>query len=389
VFLFSLPVRSELDSIATKQGYISQALTARHVDVVWISMEGHDIATSFGNITVDRIETRFKGRLGTLLEINKFLRYCVSNRVSCVYWDDWAFWRHNGQRRVTLQLCLRILRIKHVQDERDPLVDFDLAEGYIKKGSRKYIKLSRNESVSHRLADLTILPSAAYQETFVRRGLSPSKVFGTFRGIDRRLFNPSVNGSRVRERLNLSDRFVIGFISHFNGWRLIEEVVIPLIETTRTRIPNAFFLVAGSGELKGRLREVCGRYPQSALLIDFIPYQEVPEYLAACDVTLSPLEISFEHPLNTISLKTIESLMIGRPVVATRNLPSDMDFRGLKGVVWVGSDLEGFQDAIAKIAANPSYYLAPAREQAMEMERFSTASTIPVIADKVIEVCGG
>jgi len=389
VFLFSRSVHSELDSIAIKQSHISKALKARGVDVVWVNIEGRKITTSFENISVSRIETRFKGLLGTLLEIGKFLRYCVSTRVDCVYWDDWSFWRARTHARVALQLCLKILRIKHVQDERDPLVDWSLAELSMKTGSSKDLKFLRNESVSHRLADLILLPSAVYAERFVRRGVSRRRVFGTFRGIDRRLFNPEVNGSRVREKLNLSDRFVIGFIGHFNRFRLIEEVIIPLIETTKIRTPNAFFLIAGSGDLEERLREVCGRYPQSALLIEYIPYQEVPEYLAACDITLSPLEISFELSLNATSLKIIESLMIGRPVVATRNRASDVDFRGLKGVIWVGSDLKSFQDAIVKIAANPSYYSGLAREQAMEMERFSTDSTIPIIVDKVIEVCGG
>jgi glycosyltransferase involved in cell wall biosynthesis len=388
-FLFSRPVHSEFDSIAIKQSHIARALRAKGVDVVWVSIEGHKITTSIENISVCRIETRFGGRLRILVEIGKLLMYCISTRVDCVYWDDWSFWRYMGARRVVLQLCLRILRIKHVQDERDPLVDFSLAERNMETGSRRYIKLQRNESLSHRLADLILLPSAAYAESYVRRGVSRNRVFGGFRGIDSKLFNPGVTGLRVREALNLSNRFVIGFVAHFNRYRLIEEVIIPLIETTEDRIPNCCFLIAGFGDLEERLREICDRHSQTSLFIEYIPYQEVPEYLAACDMTLSPLDVRFEHSLNAISLKIVESLMVGRPVVATRNLTSDADFRGLKGVVWVGSDLKSFQDAIAKVAANASYYSVLAQVQATNMGPFSTKSTIPLIVDKIIEACGG
>jgi glycosyltransferase involved in cell wall biosynthesis len=374
---------------ASKQYYVSLALSAKNIDVVWVSMEGQLVATSSGKIPVHRIQTRFRGSLGALLKIGKFLQYCLSAGIRCVYWDDWAFWRENARGRVALQFCLRVLRIKNVQDARDPVVYWELAEGRIDAGSRRFTRLMRYETMSNRLADLILLPSAAYAEAFVERGFSPSKVYGTFRGIDRNLFNPEVNGDLVREKLNLSGKFVIGFVSHFNRYRLIEEVVIPLIERTRDRIPNVFFVAAGFGELEERLREVCGRFSESAVLLEFIPNQQVPKYLAACDVTLSPLDTRFDHCANTVSLKIIESLMLGKPVVATRNRTTGIDFKGLRGVVWVGTDLESFQDALAEVASNFSHYSAIAKEQAMEMEQLSTETAIPAIADKVIEVCCG
>ena len=388
-FVFSAVIPSEMSPYATKQYYVSLALRAKNVDVVWVSMGGQLVATSSGKIPVHRIQTRFRGSLGALLKISKFLHYCLSTGIRCVYWDDWAFWRSNAKGRVALQFCLRVLRTKNVQDARDPVVYWELAEGRIDAGSRRFTRLTRYETMSNRLADLILLPSAAYAEAFVQRGLSPSKVYGTFRGIDRSLFNPEVNGDLVREKLNLSGRFVVGFVTHFNRYRLIEEVVIPLIERTRASIPNVFFVTAGSGELKERLSEVCSRFSESAVLLDFIPNHEVPKYLAACDVTLSPLDTRFDHCANTVSLKIVESLMLGKPVVATRNRTSGIDFKDLRGVVWVGTDLKSFQDALAEIASNYPHYSAIARGQAMEMEQLSTETAIPLIADKVIEVCCG
>jgi len=45
-------------------------------------------------------------------------------------------------------------------------------------------------------------------------------------------------------------------------------------------------------------------------------------------------------------LKIAEALAVGRPVVATRTFTSFVDFKDLRGVVWVGSTYEEFLNGI-------------------------------------------
>jgi glycosyltransferase involved in cell wall biosynthesis len=215
------------------------------------------------------------------------------------------------------------------------------------------------------------------------------KLFGIFRGVDGTLFNSKVTGKRVRDRLQLQGKFVIGYFGHFDKFRLINEVVIPLIKRTREKIPEAYFLIAGRGEpaLEAHFRMLSKSRSELMLLLDFVPPEDVPEYLAACDVTISPLDSKFKHSQNSAPLKVVESIALGRPIVATRTKSTHTDFADLKGVIWVGTDFQEFLDALTRVAEDYPYYSSQAARQAQDMEKYRPETTTRKITDHIVKVC--
>jgi glycosyltransferase involved in cell wall biosynthesis len=171
-------------------------------------------------------------------------------------------------------------------------------------------------------------------------------------------------------------------------YRRIREVIIPCIETLSRDIPNVHFVIAGRGELRNDfVRARQGEYGMYFTLLDFIPNHELPAYYAACDMTISPLDTQYVHTRNTISTKVIESIAVGKPIVATRTRAISYDYRDLKGVLWTGDDLRSFHHSIVEMYENCEFYTQQARIQSDEMGRFLKEFTSSEIVNAMAKVC--
>ena len=240
--------------------------------------------------------------------------------------------------------------------------------------------------LAYRLTDLAIFPSEIYANEFRRRGLPAKSSLGAIRGIDDQRFNPQVDGSKVRSNLGLQDKFVVGWFGMMLPYRQLEEVVIPLIERGRDFIPDVHFLIGGSGELRGAFSRLQDSGPDLGMtVLDSVPYARLPEHLAACDVLLCPLNT--EHLLASLTspLKILESLSVGRPIIATETKVSKGDYRDLVGVVWTGPDYASFREALIEVHRRYDFYRDLAFKQAQDFDRYALKSTISKIANAIEE----
>ena len=335
---------------------------------------------SINYVNISTPPLRFVSIILTLLKLTIF---CVKRRVSFVYVDEWLLFHGGPERILLLQLLLRVVKVKFVLDQRDPLLDFLVASKGIETGKSKRIRWLY--LLIYRLADLTILPSSTYRDDIVAQGISSKKVLGIFRGIDLGNFNTSADGDSVRQSLGMERKFVVGWFGIMHRFRLIREVIVPLIENAET-IPNAHFLIGGEGPLKDEFLKLKKNRPELPFtLVDFIPYRDLAKYIAACDVLLCPVDTRYRLTRLTLFLKVVESLATGRPVIVTRTPASLNTYGDLKGIIWVDEKLESFQKVLHNFRKEHSSYQQVATKQAQGLGGLSIAESIPRIVDRILK----
>jgi glycosyltransferase involved in cell wall biosynthesis len=153
-------------------------------------------------------------------------------------------------------------------------------------------------------------------------------------GVDKIRFNPKVDGTSIRRELKIGENeiviFFMGWLYRFSGLQEVIETVLKSNSSTR-------LLILGKGELQEEIKEISAKsHRNSVTIIDWVPYDEVPRYIAAADVCILPSH-SNEIMRNIVPIKLYEYLACGKPVISTK-LPGVMNqFGRNSGVVYVNS----------------------------------------------------
>jgi glycosyltransferase involved in cell wall biosynthesis len=370
-----------------KAYYVSEEMKRRGVTVNWVQVGGPKKKWDRDGIRFVVLRAPRRGPFPEALQLLLLALYCATGRIQVVYEDEWLFLRKRPLARLAGQMILRGLGVKLVLDQRDPYVDFEIAAGELDEGTKMHRRLSLMRSLLLRQTDLIILPSEAYSALYVSEGFPEKKVFGMFRGIDPELFKPQVKPNDTKSRLGLEGKFVIGWFGLMHSYRMIREIIVPLIENLAKEMPNAHFLIGGEGPLLGefdRLRSTEAR--DSFTMLGQIPYTNLPDYIAASDVTICPVSTKFRFSRYSNWLKIAESIAVGTPIIATRTEISKRDYRDLKGVVWVDSDYQSFLRALRNVQEDRGFLRSEAEDQARHFEAYSIGSTIPRIVDRVLSL---
>jgi glycosyltransferase involved in cell wall biosynthesis len=139
-------------------------------------------------------------------------------------------------------------------------------------------------------ADQVIVVSCVLRDQLLAAGVPPTKIQVNPNAVDPSQFRPDVDGSAVRERLAIPpDALVVGFSGTFGRWHGIPTLARALPRVVEAR-PSVRWLLIGDGPLRSivdaaiREHHIEGHVSQPGL----VPHAQMPEYLAACDVLVSP-----------------------------------------------------------------------------------------------------
>lgn len=367
-----------------KSYYITKEMVRREVAVTWIQLGDEDSASTAEGILFVKVRVPKVRLISAVIATFRILIYCLLNEVKLVYIDAWLYLRHSPFRQLTTVLALRIARVRVIVDQRDPYLDFEIARGAVQPGTMKEKLLVLHERALVSTCSLLIVPSKAYEELLVREGAPAGRVTGFFRGIDFKQFNPSVDGNAVRKRLGIEGKFVVGWFGIMHRHLRVREVLIPLARGIEDMIPNGYVLIGGKGPFAADLRTAKKASPDAKFdYVGVVPYNQLPEYIAACDLLLCPVSTDYRFSRHSNWLKIIEGLAVGRPVIATETVTTNNDLKNLKGIVWTGQDFDDFKTSIEHAYRTLPQLQAIAREQANHMAEFSTDSTIPRVVDRI------
>ena len=243
-FLFENEPRFPPNIDDIKAYYLSKELLRRKVRVSWIHFEGNSRIKHDENIQFVALKVRNRlGYLRPLFMILRLLAFCLARNVNCVHVDEWLMFRRGAFWQLLLRVFLKIGNISIIFDQRDPYIDYEIAYGRLDPHSRRYKILSLQYGLIYRFTDLIILPSSVYAQLYVGSGIAPSKVLGIPRGVDTNLFKPMTGSNELRKQLGLEGKFVIGWFGMMHRYRLVNEVIIPLIKNVPRFIPKAHVLI--------------------------------------------------------------------------------------------------------------------------------------------------
>lgn len=196
------------------------------------------------------------------------------------------------------------------------------SEVWIKKNWGKvYLEplLRWAEEVQFAEADVITVVSDVMKQQLADLGVPAAKVIVNPNGVDTGLFRPGLDGSAVRKQLGLEGKFVAGFVGTFGAWHGV-TVLARSIKRAAQLMGHVHYLVMGDGALRGEVERIIREdgVGDHVTLTGSVPHHEIPRYLAACDVLLSP------HVQNTDGTvffgsptKLFEYMGMGLPIIAS------------------------------------------------------------------------
>ena len=149
-------------------------------------------------------------------------------------------------------------------------------------------------------------------------GISERKVFILPNGVDiSRFFPDEDSGGKIRKRYGLEDKLVIGFVGGFRPYHGV-HVLIDSARLILDSCPQAHILIVGDGPQRKELdlKVLEQNLENEVSLIGSVPFEEVPAYINAMDITVAPyakLPQLYGSPI-----KLFEYMAVGKPIVTTQ-----------------------------------------------------------------------
>jgi glycosyltransferase involved in cell wall biosynthesis len=169
------------------------------------------------------------------------------------------------------------------------------------------------ESPALRRADVVACGTDLVAQQAARLGARSQAIIVTPTGVDLDVFAQQPDPARVRARLGLTGRFVVGWVGSFRSFHALEQAIDAF-----EGLPDASLLLVGDGSERGRIEAMARARGVAAVFTGTVPHSDLPELLAAMDVAivLAARGESFHYS----PLKLAEYLAAGRAIVAP-NVP--------------------------------------------------------------------
>ncbi len=220
------------------------------------------------------------------------------------------------------------------------------------------------ETMSYRGADAIVAVSAAVAASVRAVTGTGVKLHVIPNGVDLATFDAGANGAAIRKRLGIGTGTfpVIGFIGSFKPWHGVHRLFDAFVALAPRNVP-AILIAVGDGPDLAALRaraEACG-CGDRIILPGRVPHAEIPEWLAAMDLTVAPYIAQDDFYFSP--LKIVESMASGRPVVAPAlGQISDLIDHDATGLLYTPGDVASLGKALEALIADPALTRAMGRQ---------------------------
>jgi len=167
-------------------------------------------------------------------------------------------------------------------------------------------------------ADSVTVPGIALATYVKNRG--NKKVHIIPNGVSEHFF-ALYNGKEVRKRMELDDDIVVGYIGSIEFWLDMKPLIKGIAKVYNNGIPIKLLLVG---------KQIQTNYPEKVktwikqykvdkitVWLDFLPYEEVPRYIAAMDIGTIPFDTNNPTAYYASPNKMWEYLSQKKPVIST------------------------------------------------------------------------
>lgn len=230
--------------------------------------------------------------------------------------------------------------------------------------------------------------SEADRQDLMRQGIADERIVLNPNGVDVARFAKG-GGEAIRTRLDLGrEALLIGFVGSFGPWHGT-PVLARAFSSVAMQLPQARLLLVGAGpEMEATRQQLAaGGMGEHALFVGRVAPSEIPLYLDACDVLVSPhVPLPDDVEFFGSPTKLFEYMAAGKAIVASRlGQIADVLEHGRTGLLVKPGDADALAAALIEIAAAPRI-----REELGVAARKAAAShTWQTNAERVIEAYRG
>ncbi len=235
---------------------------------------------------------------------------------------------------------------------RDLWPEFGVSMGVLK--NPVIIALARwLEKFLYARATHILVNSPAYRDYMIAKGVPESKVTYIAYGTDVDMFNPSIDGTSIREELKLEDKFVVlyaGALGQANDLDTLLRAAERLKKEERIR-----FVLFGDGKERTRLEsEAKSKNLSNVIFAGTRPKKDMPLIVASADVCLAILQ---DIPMfrTTYPNKVFDYMAAGRATVLVIDGVSRELIESSNGGVYVQpNDDTALAQSILALSNNPA-----------------------------------
>jgi len=242
---------------------------------------------------------------------------------------------------------------------------------------------ARMESVIIRGADAVIAISNWIKDWAISLGVNERDVHVVPNGVSTKLFAEMKTGETVRQRYNLGNQRLIGFVGSFQPWHDVEGL-LRAFSKLYADDHNLRLLLVGDGEQRETLEETSRHLGLESAVIftGNIPHDSVPDYIAAMDVAVAPY--NWNEDFYGSPLKLFEYMAAGKPTVAAAiGQIEEVIEHGKTGWLYPSGDHEQLAQGLASLLYSPE--LSSAIGSAAR-EKILTDYTWKAIATRIIDL---
>jgi glycosyltransferase involved in cell wall biosynthesis len=225
---------------------------------------------------------------------------------------------------------------------------------------RSLLRLCEETSLSR--AHLIVVVSEALKQDLLGRGIAEGRILVNPNAVDPDVFQPGCGGDEVRGQVGLAaSDVVVGFLGTFHYWhgiKVLEQAIQQLVrdEATDEVIGKLRFLLVGEGLLRVEMISHLEPYVGSKVFFTgLIPHGQIPAYLDAADILVSPhVRMPDGQPFFGSPTKIFEYMAMEKGIVAS-NLDQLSHVLKHERSAWLvePGDVSELASAIVLLARNP------------------------------------
>lgn len=231
------------------------------------------------------------------LKINRYIPRCIKDLLAIVY--NFSFYRKAFKKIANLKPDVLLIRnhpfmffpillkgrlkIPYVLEINTPLFIERVKEKNICfKGVMTIIEKKCWEN-----ADEIFTVSKSLKNILISNGIEGNKIHGIHNGVNLNLFDYQMSGKKIRDRYQLNNKFVIGFIGTFHLYHGIEMIIEEFHRVISVH-KDIHLLLVGDGIGKQGCQNLVKELELDNYITftGYVPYEEIPEHISAFDLAI-------------------------------------------------------------------------------------------------------
>ena len=223
--------------------------------------------------------------------------------------------------------------------------------------------LSLCEKVSIAASSQIVVLCEALRDELLACGYPAQRIILNPAAVDPERFRPSCGGKEVRKQLGVAPHHTLvsfaGSFSYYHGVPVFARAIIALLKrrNEESLLENLRFMLIGDGLLRAETEEGLSKIEgsQAVIFTGLIPHANVPAYLDASDILVSPqIPNADGQPFFGSPTKLFEYMAMEKAIVASDmdQLSSVLSHGNTAWMVTPGSDAE-LENAIEYLASRP------------------------------------